>query len=56
MYRLAAQSFLSPWDPLGPRFEIPAGVEWIGAALIGVGLSYIVTYVVGRRREREESR
>lgn len=56
LYRLGGQSVLSPWDPYGPRIEIPAGLEWIGVALIGIGLSHIVTYVVGRRREREESR
>jgi hypothetical protein len=56
MFRLRGQSILSPWDPYGPRIEIPSGLEWIGVSLIGIGLSHIVTYLVGRRREREESR
>ena len=56
LFRLRGVSILPPWDPYGPRIEIPAGLEWIGVALIGIGLSHIVTYVVGRRREREESR
>jgi hypothetical protein len=53
---LRGQSIVSPWDPYSPPFKIPAGLEWIGVALIGIGLSHLVTYVVGRRRERDESR
>jgi hypothetical protein len=53
LMRLGGQSILSPWSP---RFEIPSGLEWIGVALIGIGVSHIVTYVVGRRRDREESK
>ena len=54
--RLGGQSVVAPWDPFSPPFKVPFGVEWIGAALIGIGVSHIVTYAVGRRREREESR
>jgi len=53
---LGGQSIVSPWDPYSPPFKIPFGLEWIGVALIGIGLSHLVTYVVGRRREREDSR
>jgi len=56
LYRLGGQSILPPWDPFGPRFDIPVGLDWIGVVLIGIGVSHIVTYAVGRRREREESR
>jgi hypothetical protein len=52
-FRLSGQTVLSPW---WPKFEIPPGLEWVGVAFVGIGLAHIVTYVVGRRREREESR
>lgn len=54
--RLAGQLVVAPWDPLSPPFRLPFGLEWVGVALIGIGVSHIVTYAVGRRREREESR
>jgi hypothetical protein len=59
--RLGGQTVTIPWgyDQTGPvwaRVPIPTGLEWIGVALIGIGLSHIVTYAVGRRREREDSR
>jgi hypothetical protein len=52
MMRLGGQSVILPYG----RFEIPFGLEWTGIALIGIGVSHIVTYAVGRHREREESR
>jgi hypothetical protein len=54
MIRIAGQSISPPWDPYAPRFDIPGGLEWLGVALIGIGLSHLVTFVVGRRRERDE--
>ena len=61
LMRLGGQSVTIPWgyDRAGPawaRVPIPNGLEWIGVALIGIGLSHIVTYAVGRRRDREEPR
>ena len=53
MMRLGGRTIMPPWDPYS-RFEIPPGLEWLGVALIGIGLSHIVTYVVGRHRERDE--
>jgi hypothetical protein len=32
------------------------GLEWLGVALVGIGLSHLVTFVVGRRREHDEER
>jgi|SRR5688572_29270463 hypothetical protein len=59
--RLGGQTVTIPWgyDQVGPvwaKVPIPVGLEWIGVALIGIGLSHLVTYAVGRQREREESR
>jgi hypothetical protein len=59
--RLGGQSVTIPWgyDRAGPvwaKVPIPFGLEWIGLALVGIGISHIVTYAVGRHREREESR
>jgi hypothetical protein len=56
MVRMGGRSIVAPWDPLSPRLEIPPGLEWLGVALIGIGLSHLVTFVVGRRRERDEER
>jgi hypothetical protein len=56
MVRLGGQSITFPTDPYGPPIKVPYGLEFLGVALIGIGLSHLVTYVVGRRREREESR
>lgn len=59
---LGGQSFRIPWgydntgNPLWPMVQVPSGLEWIGAALIGIGASHLITYIVGRQREREESR
>jgi hypothetical protein len=54
MMRIGGQSMSPPWDPWAPPFEIPRGLEWLGVALIGIGISHLVTFVVGRRRERED--
>jgi hypothetical protein len=59
--RLGGQTVTIPWgyDQVGPvwaKVPIPVGLEWIGVALIGIGVSHLVTYAVGRQREREESR
>jgi hypothetical protein len=56
MLRLGGKAIMTPWDPFGPALVIPSGLEWLGVALIGIGLSHLVTYIVGRRREREETR
>jgi hypothetical protein len=54
MARLGGQSVSLPTDPYGPLIKVPYGLEFLGVALIGIGLSHLVTYVVGRRRERDE--
>ena len=59
--RLGGQTLTIPWgyDQSGPvwaRVPVPTGLEWIGVALVGIGISHLATYAVGRRREREESK
>jgi hypothetical protein len=56
MAGLGGQSFQPPWDPYSPPMKIPYGLQWIGVALVGIGISHLITYAAGRRREREESR
>jgi hypothetical protein len=61
LIRLGGQSITIPWgyDQAGPvwaKVPVPMGLEWIGLAIVGIGVSHLITFVVGRRREREESR
>jgi hypothetical protein len=59
---LGGQAFKIPWgydntgNPLWPTVQIPIGLEWFALALIGIGVSHLITYAIGRQREREESR
>ena len=31
--------------------EIPQGLQWVGVAPVGIGLSHLVVYLAGKRRE-----
>ena len=31
--------------------EIPEGIQWIGIAPVGIGLSHLIVYALGRKRE-----
>jgi hypothetical protein len=59
---LGGQAVKIPWgydntgNPLWPTVQIPIGLEWFAVALIGIGVSHLITYAIGRQREREESR
>lgn len=57
---LGGQAVKIPWgyDTTGspPTVQIPIGLEWFAVALIGIGVSHLITYAIGRQREREESR
>jgi hypothetical protein len=61
LQRLGGQSVTIPWgyDANGPvwaKVPIPLGLEWTALALAGIGISHLITFAVGRQREREESR
>jgi hypothetical protein len=56
MLRLGGQAFRPPWDPNGPPITMPFGLQWLGVAVVGIGISHLITFAVGRHREREESR
>ena len=30
--------------------EIPRGIQWVGLAPIGIGLSHVIVYLVGRNK------
>lgn len=32
--------------------EAPRGIQWVGMAGIGIGLSHLIVYFVGKKRER----
>jgi hypothetical protein len=58
---LGGQTLTIPWgyDQTGPvwaKVPVPMGLEWIGVPLVGIGASHLITYIVGRRRESEDSR
>lgn len=61
LMRLGGQKLTLPWgyDQNGPvwaQVPVPNGLEWIGLALVGIGFSHLITFIVGRQRDREESR
>jgi hypothetical protein len=37
--------------PANAKLEIPPGIEWIGLAPAAIGLSHLVVYLVGKKRE-----
>jgi hypothetical protein len=38
-------------SPANAKFEIPPGIQWIGLAPAAIGLSHLVVYLVGKKRE-----
>ena len=55
---LIGETFHVNWglDRFGNRVWVPVqvrpGMEWIGAALFGIGVSHLIVYFVGRNKER----
>jgi hypothetical protein len=55
---LVGETFHVNWglDRIGNRVWVPVqvrpGMEWVGAALFGIGVSHLIVYFVGRNKER----
>src|SRR5215469_6177045 len=37
--------------PENAKFEIPNGIQWLGLAPMAIGLSHLVVYVTGKKKE-----
>ena len=42
--------------PANARLEIPPGIQWIGLAPAAIGLSHLIVYLVGKKKESAENR
>jgi hypothetical protein len=40
-------------SPANARLEIPPGIQWMGLAPTAIGLSHLVVYLVGKKKEGE---
>ena len=49
---LQGQTVPVPWEAAGTTTRIPDGMQWIGVAPLGIGLSHLAVYFVGEKRER----
>ena len=38
-------------SPANAKFEIPNGIQWIGLAPVAIGLSHLIVYLVGKKKE-----
>ena len=39
-------------SPANAKLEIPQGLQWIGLGLAAIGISHLVVYLAGKRKER----
>jgi hypothetical protein len=39
-------------SPANARLEVPQGVQWIGFGLAAIGISHLVVYLTGKRKEQ----
>ena len=42
-------------NPSGAAQDIPQGMQWIGVAPVAIGVSHIIVYFVGRKKEQTVS-
>jgi hypothetical protein len=40
-------------SPANAKLEIPPGIQWMGLAPAAIGLSHLVVYLVGKKKEGE---
>jgi hypothetical protein len=48
---LSGQVVPIPWEATGTTARIPEGLQWIGVAPVGIGLSHLTVYALGKRKE-----
>ena len=57
LHELAGQTLHFPWgythdgNPFFADLPIPYGTQWLALAPIGIGLSHVIVYLVGRQKE-----
>jgi hypothetical protein len=39
-------------SPVNAKLEVRPGIQWIGLALAAIGLSHLVVYLAGKRKEK----
>jgi hypothetical protein len=39
-------------SPVNAKLEVPPGVQWIGLGLAAIGISHLVVYLAGKRKEQ----
>jgi hypothetical protein len=55
---LVGETFQVHWgvdrigNPVWVPVQVRPGMEWVGAALFGIGVSHLIVYFVGRNKER----
>jgi hypothetical protein len=40
-------------SPANAKYEVPPGIQWIGLAPAAIGLSHLVVYLAGKKKESE---
>jgi hypothetical protein len=38
--------------PANAKLEVPPGIQWLGLAPVAIGLSHLVVYLTGKKREQ----
>jgi hypothetical protein len=57
LFSIANRSFWIPWgythdgNPYFADFVIPDGTQWIALAPIGIGISHVIVYLLGRQKD-----
>lgn len=39
------------YSPANAKLEIPPGIQWVGVAPAAIGLSHLIVYLVGKKKE-----
>ncbi len=41
-------------SPANAKLEIPPGVQWLGLAPVAIGLSHLIVYLAGKKKEKPQ--